>query len=50
MNQTPALGLPAAIAAAVRRVKLAARQAAERIRPSVSAQVMKPISASAAGT
>jgi len=30
MNQTPALGLPAAIAAAVRRVKLAARQAAER--------------------
>jgi hypothetical protein len=30
MNQTPALGLPAAIEAAVRRVKLAARQAAER--------------------
>ena len=30
MNQTPALGLPAAIEAAVRRVKLAARAAAER--------------------
>jgi hypothetical protein len=30
MNQTPALGLPAAIEAAVRRVKLAARGAAER--------------------
>jgi hypothetical protein len=30
MNQTPALGLPAAIEAAVRRVKQAARQAAER--------------------
>jgi hypothetical protein len=30
MNQTPALGLPAAIEAAVRRVKLAARHAAER--------------------
>ncbi len=30
MNQTPALGLPAAIEAAVRRVKLAARSAAER--------------------
>ena len=30
MNPTPALGLPAAIEAAVRRVKLAARQAAER--------------------
>jgi hypothetical protein len=30
MNQTPAIGLPAAIEAAVRRVKLAARHAAER--------------------
>jgi hypothetical protein len=30
MNQSPALGLPAAIEAAVRRVKLAARGAAER--------------------
>ena len=30
MNQTPALGLPAVIEAAVRRVKQAARQAAER--------------------
>ncbi len=30
MNQTPALGLPAAIEAAVRRVQLAARGAAER--------------------
>jgi hypothetical protein len=30
MNQTPAFGLPAAIEAAVRRVKLAARTAAER--------------------
>ena len=30
MNQTPALGLPAAIEAAVRRIKLAARQTAER--------------------
>ncbi|MCU0966528.1 MAG: DUF1631 domain-containing protein [Burkholderiaceae bacterium] len=30
MNPTPALGLPAAIEAAVRRVKLAARHAAER--------------------
>ncbi len=30
MNQTPALGLPAAIEVAVRRVKQAARQAAER--------------------
>ena len=30
MNPTPALGLPAAIEAAVRRVKLAARRAAER--------------------